>query len=214
MNRIIFILVLSAISNTILASDPTFAQDHLVYPYDTHCSRNDSTGSVDQYMKHLGTELKDYLSGSFTRTVDEEKEDDCPNQSIDTNTNLDVFANAFFGNAKLNDSIVVSFSKIFDLLVRSSSIVLLFSIVITGIFLNSLKKLKESTRLVRKGFSQGTRESILRKQNHKCVFCRKVLAVVDFHHKNGNRSDNRENNCQALCPNCHALKTRNRLVKN
>lgn len=197
-----------------LASNPIFAQVHSVSPYDTHCLRNDSTGSVDQYMEHLETELKDYSSGPLIRNAEKGKEDVCPNHLIDSNANLDVFANAFFGNVELKDSIVVSFSKILDLLFQPSSIVLLFSIMATGIFLNSFKKLKKSTRLVRKEFSQGTREITLRKQNHKCVYCRKVLMVIDYHHKNGNRSDNREKNCQALCPNCHALKTRNRLVKN
>jgi hypothetical protein len=197
-----------------LAPNQIFVPVHSVYPYDTHCLRNDSTGSVDQYMEHLGTELKDYTSGPFIRNVEEGKEDVCPNQLIDSNTNLDVFANAFFGNVELKDSIVVSFSKISDLLFQPSSIVLLFSITVTGIFLNSLKKFKKSTSLVRKGFSQRTRERTLRKQNHKCVYCRKVLTVIDYHHKNGDRSDNREKNCQALCPNCHALKTRNRLVNN
>ena len=197
-----------------LASDPTFFQDKSVYPYDTHCSRNDLAGAVDQYMKHLGIELNNYSSGPFTKDIGEDMEDECPNQMIESNTNLDVFANVLFGNVELNDSLVASFSKIFDLLVRPSSIVLLFSIVVTGIVLNSLKKLKKRTNIARKGFSQGTRERILRKQNYRCVYCRKVLTVIDYHHKNGNRSDNRENNCQALCPNCHALKTRNRLVKN
>jgi len=28
--------------------------------------------------------------------------------------------------------------------------------------------------------------------------------------KPGNRSTNKESNCQALCPNCHAVKTRSR----
>ena len=195
------------------ASDATFVQDHSVYPYDTHCLRNDSTGSLDQYMNHLGTELVDYSSWSSTRNVDE-VEEDCSNQIINTNIDLDFFANAFSGNVELNDFIEVSFSKIFDSLVRPSSIVLLFSIVVTGLVLNSLKKLKKSTNMARKGFSQGTRERILRKQNHRCVYCRKVLKVIDYHHKNGNRSDNRENNCQALCPNCHAIKTRNKLIKN
>jgi len=38
--------------------------------------------------------------------------------------------------------------------------------------------------------------------------CNRVLNVVDWHHKNGDRSDNRESNCVALCPNCHAVRTR------
>jgi hypothetical protein len=35
-----------------------------------------------------------------------------------------------------------------------------------------------------------------------------LLDVVDWDHKNGKRHDNSESNCQALCPNCHAIKTR------
>ena len=75
---VIFILALSAVLNMMLASDATFVQDHSVYSYDTHCLRNDSTGSLDQYMNHLVTELVDYSSGSSTRNVDEEE--DCSNQ--------------------------------------------------------------------------------------------------------------------------------------
>jgi len=60
----------------------------------------------------------------------------------------------------------------------------------------------------RKGFPKHVKEGILRKQGNKCAHCRKVLNVVDWDHKNGDRSNNKENNCQALCPNCHAVKTR------
>ena len=120
------------------ASDATFVQDHSVYPYNTQCLRNDSTGSLDRYMKPLGTELEEYSSWSSTGNVDE-TEEDCSNQIIDTNIDLDFFANAFSDNMEANDSIGAYFSKIFDLLVRPSSIVLLFSIVVTGIVLNSLK---------------------------------------------------------------------------
>ena len=194
------------------ALDATFVRDHSVHAYDTHCLRDNSTVSLDQYMNHLVTELIDYSSSSSTRNVDEVE--DCSNQIRNTNIDLDFFANVFSGNVELNGFIEIPFSKIFDTLIRPSSIVILFSIVVTGLVLNSLKKLKRSTNKARKGFSQGTRERILRKQNHRCAYCRKVLKVIDYHHKNGNRSDNRENNCQALCPNCHAIKTRNKLIKN
>jgi hypothetical protein len=60
----------------------------------------------------------------------------------------------------------------------------------------------------RKGFPRYVKENILRKQGHKCAHCRKQLNIVDWDHKNGDRSNNQENNCQALCPNCHAVKTR------
>ncbi len=60
----------------------------------------------------------------------------------------------------------------------------------------------------RKDFPQYVKENVIRKQYNKCAHCKKFLNVRDFDHKNGNRSDNRESNCQALCPNCHAIKTR------
>ena len=209
---VILILALSAVLNMMLPLDATFVQDQSVYAYDTHCLRDNSTVSLDQYMNYLVTELIDYSSTASAENVD--GAEDCSNQIRNTNIDLDFFPNAFSGNIELDRFIEISFSKILDWLIRPSSIVILFSIMVTGLVLNSLKKLKRSTNKVRKGFSQGTRERILRKQNHRCVYCRKVLRVIDYHHKNGNRSDDRENNCQALCPNCHAIKTRNKLIKN
>jgi 5-methylcytosine-specific restriction endonuclease McrA len=52
------------------------------------------------------------------------------------------------------------------------------------------------------------KEHILDKQHHKCAKCNRLLNVVDYDHKDGNRSNNKESNCVALCPNCHAVKTR------
>ncbi|HXT84859.1 MAG TPA: HNH endonuclease signature motif containing protein [Verrucomicrobiae bacterium] len=60
----------------------------------------------------------------------------------------------------------------------------------------------------RKYFPQHIKENIIRKQDHKCAHCKKLLNVIDWDHKNGNRANNKESNCQALCPNCHAIKTR------
>lgn len=208
---VLLILSLSTVLSMLVALDGAFVHDLPVYSYDTHCLGNDPTGRLDRHSNLLGTELVDYLMWPSTRTVDEEG---CSTQIIDSNVDLDLFANVFSGHVELNDFKLVPFSKVFDLLLRPSSIVLLLSIVVTGLVLNSLKKLRKSTNRVRKGFSQGTRERILRKQNYRCAYCRKALKVIDYHHKNGNRSDNRENNCQALCPNCHAIKTRNKLVKN
>ena len=60
----------------------------------------------------------------------------------------------------------------------------------------------------RKDFSDSVKEKRLERQHHRCANCNRVLNVVDWHHNNGNRSDNRESNCVALCPNCHAVRTR------
>lgn len=84
-------------------------------------------------------------------------------------------------------------------------ILILAFIILIAILIKrrSKRKVKE-----RKGFSETVRQNVLRKQDHKCAHCKRLLNVVDYDHKNGNRSDNRERNCQALCPNCHAIKTR------
>ena len=60
----------------------------------------------------------------------------------------------------------------------------------------------------RRQFSKLTKQKTLIKQNFRCNSCGNPLEEVEFHHKNGNRTDNRLENCQALCPNCHAKKTR------
>jgi hypothetical protein len=85
-------------------------------------------------------------------------------------------------------------------------ITILFLIVLVAIAIR-IKKGKKKSR-ERKGFSLSVQQAVLRKQDHKCAHCKRLLNVVDYDHKNGDRSDNRESNCQALCPNCHAVKTR------
>jgi hypothetical protein len=63
---------------------------------------------------------------------------------------------------------------------------------------------------VRQAFPDSVKEKVLEKQHHRCADCNRVLNVVDWHHKNRDRSDNTESNCVALCPNCHAITTRRR----
>ena len=62
----------------------------------------------------------------------------------------------------------------------------------------------------RRAFASGVRRKTLEKQDYKCANCKRPLKPreTDYDHKNGNRSDNRQKNCQALCLNCHGDKTR------
>ncbi len=64
--------------------------------------------------------------------------------------------------------------------------------------------------LQRKNFSASTKEFVLKNQFHSCNFCDRPLDEVNFDHIDGDRSNNNMWNCQALCPNCHAEKTRKR----
>ena len=83
------------------------------------------------------------------------------------------------------------------------SILLIIIAAVIGIAIKKLTRKKE-----RRGFPDIVKERVLKKQNHRCAHCKRLLNVVDWDHKNGKRNDNSESNCQALCPNCHAIKTR------
>ena len=88
-------------------------------------------------------------------------------------------------------------------------IVLIIIIIIIAI-VASAWKFRHRSRKYRKrlGFSDNIKERTLAKQHHRCSSCNKLLNVVDFDHKDNNRSNNEASNCMALCPNCHAIKTR------
>ena len=64
----------------------------------------------------------------------------------------------------------------------------------------------------RKRFSKFTKQAVLADQNQICRKCFTFLDVVEFDHINGDRSNNSYENCQALCPTCHARKTRKKLL--
>jgi len=62
------------------------------------------------------------------------------------------------------------------------------------------------TKPDRKSFPKLTKQKTVIRQNFCCNECGKYSEVLEFHHKNGNRADNRLSNCEALCPNCHRKK--------
>jgi len=65
-----------------------------------------------------------------------------------------------------------------------------------------------SNKPIRKDFPKWIQKKTLRRQWFRCNYCFRYLDVVNFDHIDGNPSNNSLSNCQALCPNCHAKKTR------
>jgi|GEM_PF-2701833 len=60
----------------------------------------------------------------------------------------------------------------------------------------------------RKSFSKSIKNQVLKNQDRNCMDCGEKLDEIDYDHIDGNSSNNSLENCQALCPNCHAKKTR------
>ena len=63
---------------------------------------------------------------------------------------------------------------------------------------------------IRRQFSKLVKQKVLLRPNFRCKLCLNPLEIIDFDHIDGYTSNNDISNCQALCPNCHAKKTRNK----
>jgi len=75
-------------------------------------------------------------------------------------------------------------------------------------FFKELFKEGLGTKKIRNNFSKSVQNKVLAFQFYRCNYCNMVLDVVNFDHINGDSANNSISNCQALCPNCHARKTR------
>jgi hypothetical protein len=78
-------------------------------------------------------------------------------------------------------------------------------------FVRELIKEGMSTINPRINFPKKVQKWTLAVQNNRCNYCHRVLDVVNFDHIDGDRANNSFYNCQALCPNCHAKKTRRKV---
>jgi len=54
---------------------------------------------------------------------------------------------------------------------------------------------------------------ILELQKNRCNICKNKIKECDFDHIDGDSSNDSLSNCQALCPNCHANKSRRKKQK-
>ena len=87
--------------------------------------------------------------------------------------------------------------------------------IASSLILNSEKKKKlgnvQKTSLgtsKRRQFFKLDKKQVLIKQNFQCASCKNTLEFPEFDHIDDNSSNNDIANCQALCANCHARKTR------
>jgi hypothetical protein len=85
----------------------------------------------------------------------------------------------------------------------SAFAVFIFIIIIVAVIWNLTHRTKK-----RRYFPTDVKREVLKDQKYRCAICKTSGGVWDYDHIDGNRSNNDTSNCQALCPNCHAKKTR------
>ena len=108
-----------------------------------------------------------------------------------------------FGKTLPGISEIVDPKKMLNLSKKEGMVADLFSVAVL-----SAQKDEEKKSGKRRQFSASTRKAVLKRQKNKCKSCRKKSDHFDLDHIDGNKSNNDITNCQALCPNCHAKKTR------
>jgi hypothetical protein len=59
----------------------------------------------------------------------------------------------------------------------------------------------------RYGWTPQQKEEVRERQYGKCAHCGRPPPRWEYHHVNGDRSDNSMSNCEGLCPNCHSVET-------
>ena len=76
------------------------------------------------------------------------------------------------------------------------------------IFLRIIEK-DMSKPIKRRRFTKSAQIKILKLQKNRCNICENKLDIYDLDHIDGDSSNNSLSNCQALCLDCHAQKSRN-----
>jgi hypothetical protein len=57
-------------------------------------------------------------------------------------------------------------------------------VIVIALIIYAIKKaVKRGKHKERRDFSDLIKESVLKKQNHRCAYCKRILNVVDWHHK-------------------------------
>jgi len=84
----------------------------------------------------------------------------------------------------------------------------LIVVIILAIITGRYRKKFLAESLQSEGWSEVQKEQVRIRQDGLCAMCQKLPpARWEYHHIDGNSSNNSLENCEGLCPNCHSVKT-------
>ena len=84
----------------------------------------------------------------------------------------------------------------------------LIAVIILAIIAGRYRKKFLAESLPREAWSKVQKEQVRIRQDGKCAKCQKPPpARWEYHHMDGNSSNNSLENCEGLCPNCFSVKT-------
>jgi len=84
----------------------------------------------------------------------------------------------------------------------------LIVVIILAIIAGRYRKKFLAESLQSEGWSEVQKEQVRIRQDGLCAMCQKLPpARWEYHHKDGDSSNNSLENCEGLCPNCYSVKT-------
>ncbi len=84
----------------------------------------------------------------------------------------------------------------------------LIAVIILAIIAGRYRKKFLAESLPREAWTEVQKEQVRIRQDGKCAKCQKPPpARWEYHHMDGNSSNNSLENCEGLCPNCFSVKT-------
>lgn len=125
------------------------------------------------------------------------------NQIVDPNTGL--MFDSQTGNVILDDG------QIGGLVIGIIILIIIIAVIAKAVGSNSNSQYQQeyvsSEHIPRRGWTEIQKEDVRIRQNGKCNKCGRPPPRWEYHHRDGDRSNNSLRNCEGLCPNCHSVKT-------
>jgi len=87
---------------------------------------------------------------------------------------------------------------------------IIIAVIVVGLaFLKGQSKSKSNKQGSgpRRGWTKDEQAQVRQRQHGMCNHCHNSPPRWEYHHRDGNRSNNSLSNCEGLCPNCHSEET-------